>query len=367
MNEILSIAVGGDCFPNGRFFVGGEPISPGFGRTLGLLRQADLRFANLEMPLSARGQPLDKLAAIRAAPEIADDLGEVGFDVVSLANNHAFDYGPDALADTIAALDRLGVAHVGAGTSLAVAAEPVILELGGVRVGFIAFSCLVAPGSAATADGPGIAPVRVHSGYEVNPYWAIEEPGEPLMVTIRTRADDDDRRFAEERIRALRDRADFVCASIHWGYGASDDLAEYQRPLGHALLDAGADAIFGNHVHAVHGIELHDGKPILYSPGTFIGRQTPVDASEVSELVQRLLAAMSPDGYLARVALRDDGSCSVELTPTSVDPNGLPLVAEGPVLERIVERVTGHSRKLDTELELHDGVLVPAAQLALHA
>jgi poly-gamma-glutamate capsule biosynthesis protein CapA/YwtB (metallophosphatase superfamily) len=359
MTEI-TIAVGGDCFPNARFFGGAEPISPAFARTLDLMRAADIRFANFEVPLSDRGRPLDKLAAIRESPEIMEDVGKLGFDVVSLANNHAFDHGWEALEDTLAGLDRVGTRHTGAGASLAAAVEPVILERNGVRVGFLAFSCLVAPGSAATAAGPGIAPIRVHSSYEVNPYWELEEPGEPLMVTIRTRADDDDRRFAEERIRELRPQVDVLCVSVHWGYGASDTLAEYQRPLGHALLDAGADAILGNHVHAVHGIEIHDGKPILYSPGQFVGRQIPVDVSSVSELVAGLIAAMSPDGYLARLAFRDDGPPGVELVPTSLDGNGLPIVAEGAALERIAERVARHSAKLDTELVLRDGALVPA-------
>lgn len=361
MNEILSIVAAGDCFPNARFYADGAPISPGFARTLELIRQADIRFANFEMPLSERGQPLEKLAAIRAHPELAVDVKEVGFDVVSLANNHALDYGHEALADTMSALDGIGVRYLGAGDSLAAAASPVIVEARGVRVGFIAFSCLVPPGAAAAADRAGIAPIHVHSGYEVNPYWAIEEPGEPLMIEIRTRADEAEQRFAEQRIGELRAQVDFLCASIHWGYGASDDLAEYQRPLGYALLDAGADAILGNHVHAVHGIEVYDGKPILYSPGTFIGRQIPVDASDVPELVQRLLAAMSPDGYFARIGVREDGSCSLALVPTSIDANGLPLLAEGQVLERIVERVTRHSAKLGTEVVLEDGALVPAA------
>jgi poly-gamma-glutamate synthesis protein (capsule biosynthesis protein) len=367
MTNVLSIAVGGDCFPNARFYSGGEPISPAFRRTLGLMREADLRFANFEVPLSMRGRPLDKLAAIREAPEIMEDVGQLGFDVVSLANNHSFDHGWEALEDTMAGLDRIGVAHVGAGANLAAALQPAILERNGVRVGFVAFSCLVAPGSAATQDGPGIAPIRVHSGYEVNPYWELEEPGEPLMVTIRTRADEAEQRFAEERVRDLRRHVDFLCVSVHWGYGASDTLAEYQRPLGHALLDAGADAILGNHVHAVHGIELYKGKPILYSPGQFVGRQIPVDTSAVSELVAGLIAAMSPDGYLARVVVRDDGSPGVELVPTSIDGNGLPIVAEGALLERIADRVTRHSAKLDTELALRDGVLVPAAALPVHA
>ena len=360
MTDGLSLVAVGDCFPNARFFADGAPISPGFSRTIELLGTADLRFANYEMPLSNRGTPMEKLAAIRADPAIAIDVANVRFDIPSLANNHALDYGPDALADTMSNLEANGVKHLGAGMSLEEATRPLVLEVNGRRVGFVAYSCLVAAGAAAAVDRPGVAPIHVYSGYEVNPYWEIEEPGEPLMVTIRTRTDAVEQAAAEEAIRRLRPEVDVLCASIHWGYGASDDLAEYQRPLGHALIDAGADAIIGNHVHAVHGIEIYKGKPILYSPGTFIGRQIPVDASEASELMLAILASMSPDGYAARLSFDGEGSCAVALVPTSIDANGLPLIAEGAILERIAARVIRHSANLDTALELVDGALVPA-------
>src|SRR2546429_2845920 len=138
------------------------------------------------MPLSTRGQPLEKLANIRADPMIADDIGRLGLDVVSIANNHMMDYGAEALADTIASLEKQGIAHVGAGPTIAQAVEPVIVDVRGRRVGFLAFTCLVAPGAGATGSGPGVAPIHVHSAYEINPYWQAEEPGEPAMVTIRT-------------------------------------------------------------------------------------------------------------------------------------------------------------------------------------
>jgi poly-gamma-glutamate synthesis protein (capsule biosynthesis protein) len=359
MSETLSVVVGGDCFPTNHFYEGDSPISPGVAPTLDLLAAADLRFANFETPLSERGRPAEKLAAIRSHPALAADFARLGFDIVSLANNHVCDYGPDALADTIGAMDEIGVAHVGAGDSIETAAAGKVLERNGLSIGFIAFTCLAGPGAVATAERPGVAAIRVHSGYEVNPFWEIEEPGEPLMVTIRTRVDEDDCRAALDRVRALREQVDVLCVSVHWGYGGSDELAEYQRPLAHAVVDAGADAVFGNHVHAVQGIEVHEGVPILYSPGTLVGRQEPFDLAALSETMRKVVAAMSPDGYVARLSFGRDRPCEVELVPTSVDDNGLPILAHGEILERIVERVTRHSAKLGTALELRDGALIP--------
>src|SRR5882762_3534098 len=103
----------------------------------------------------SRGQPLEKLANIRADPAIAPDIGRLSLDVVSLANNHMMDYGPEALADTIANLRAQNIKLVGAGATLAEAIEPVIIDVRGRKIGFLAFTCLVAPGAGASDAGPG--------------------------------------------------------------------------------------------------------------------------------------------------------------------------------------------------------------------
>jgi poly-gamma-glutamate synthesis protein (capsule biosynthesis protein) len=180
------------------------------------------------------------------------------------------------------------------------------------------------------------------------------------MVTIKTVADSDEQAFAEARVRDLRSRVDFLCLSLHWGYGGlSSRIAEYQRPLGHAMIDAGADIILGNHVHAVQGVELYKGKLIVYSPGTFIGRQLPPESEggEISDLVRGLLADMSPDGLLTLVEVDAAGGYSVRIIPTSLDSHGLPVIVSGELLERISQRVIEWSAKLGTQVELHGGEL----------
>jgi poly-gamma-glutamate capsule biosynthesis protein CapA/YwtB (metallophosphatase superfamily) len=359
MTDTLSIAVGGDIFPDDYFYDGESPKNPEFSSTLGLLHSADLRFGNFETPLSERGRPVEKLVAVRSHPKVAADFARLGFDLVSLANNHVCDYGPLALADTIQTLDDIGVEHVGAGESLEAAVAPTVLERKGLKVGFIAFTCLGEPGSVATAERPGVAAIRVHSGFEVNPLWQMAEPGEPMMVTIRTRVDEEDCQAALSRIQSLRREVDILCVSVHWGYGASAELAEYQRPLAHALVDAGVDAVLGNHVHDVQGIEIYKGAPILYSPGTLLGGQAPIDFDALDETARKLYAAVSPDGYLARLDF-GDGRCEVEIVPTSIDEHGLPIIARDGVLDRIVDRISRHSAELGTPLALRQGTLVPA-------
>lgn len=180
------------------------------------------------------------------------------------------------------------------------------------------------------------------------------------MVTIRTSADAAEQAFAEECVRAARKEVDVLCLSLHWGYGGlSGRIADYQRPLGHAMIDAGADIILGNHVHAVQGIEWYRGKAILYSPGTFVGRQLPPESEggEINDLVRSLLADMSPDGLLTVIELDDSGDYGLRMIPTSLDGNGLPVIAAAGILDRIARRVIEWSAKLGARVELVDGEL----------
>jgi poly-gamma-glutamate capsule biosynthesis protein CapA/YwtB (metallophosphatase superfamily) len=351
MDDRVKVAVVGDLFPNGRFLNKEQPLSSTFESTLDALSAADLRIGNFLMPLSERGVPMEKLSNIRAHPDIANDVAALQLDIASIANNHICDYGPLALLDTISALAGIGVTVVGAGDSIGVANRPVTLSRNQLRIGVLAYSCLVPPGAAATSERSGIAAIRVSSSYTVNAQWAIEEPGEPEMVNIRTWTDSDDQERAEEHVRALKSEVDVLLLSLHWGYGASDNLAEYQVPLGHALIDAGADAILGHHVHAVQGVEIYRGKPILYSSGTFLGRQVPEDPGNLSELGARLIAAMSPDGFLALLTLDRSGVSELDILPSTLSDNGLPILANTEAVKRVEARVRRLSQPFGTRFE----------------
>jgi poly-gamma-glutamate synthesis protein (capsule biosynthesis protein) len=126
-------------------------------------------------------------------------------------------------------------------------------------------------------------------------------------------------------------------------------------------VDAGADVVLGHHVHAVHGVELYNGRPILYSPGNFVGRQVAEDESRMNELAARLTAAMSPDGYIAQLQFDGAGSCAVELVPTSMNDRGLPGLARGEVADRICNRIERLSNKLGTFVERRGDSLIVLA------
>jgi poly-gamma-glutamate capsule biosynthesis protein CapA/YwtB (metallophosphatase superfamily) len=366
MEERMSVTVMavGDVFPNDRFFHQGTPLSPEFAETLDVFGRADVRHATFLMPLSERGIPTHKVAVIRAHPEVMQDVDRLKLDVVSLANNHIFDFGPLAHDDTVDGFRGLGVQTIGSGRNLDEARTPLVVERHGLRIAFVAYSCTNAPGTTATASRPGVAGIGINSSLEINHVWAMEEPGEAETIRIHTWADPSDRAFAETQISALADACDHVIVSVHWGYGASEYLADYQRELGHAFADAGASAVVGHHVHAVQGIEVHGGVPILYSAGTFLGRQVPPDQQgELSELEERLIAAMSPDGYIAELTFGTEGLTFARVIPTTHDAVGLPHIARGDDYERTLRRLTRLSSRLGVDLiDSGDSLHIPLGQ-----
>jgi poly-gamma-glutamate capsule biosynthesis protein CapA/YwtB (metallophosphatase superfamily) len=342
----FSLSAVGDLVPSKPIFNGGVGRGKaGFEETLAVLRGTDIAFGDLEMPLSTRGVPKDKGIAFRGAPALAADLAEFSFSVLSLANNHSLDYGYEALEETMRGLETRGIAYVGAGVDLADAERSVTVEAGGTRVGFVAWTCLLPVGSAAGVGRPGHAPIRVHSAYEVDASIQMEEPGNPPVV--RTRTDDEDLARALARVAEIKGEVDFLAVSIHWGYGAGELLAEYQQPLGHALVDAGADVVLGNHVHAVHGVEAYKGKAILYSPGNFVAQQ-PRDGLSARAIA--ILDEMSHDGYVARIDVEAGGAYDVRLVPTVTDEDGLPIRAAGEDFTRITERLSRLSSQLGTDV-----------------
>jgi poly-gamma-glutamate capsule biosynthesis protein CapA/YwtB (metallophosphatase superfamily) len=336
--------------PTHRLWHDGAPANREFARTVELLHRADLVFGDLEMPLSVAGTPREKLIAFRADPAIGQDLSLIGFDVVSLANNHSMDFGEEALVDTIAALDSHGIHCVGAGKDIDQATAPALLEVKGWKIGFLAWSCLLPVGSAAGQRRAGHAPLHVTSAYEVSAYHEMEEPAHPPVV--RSWPEVKELEAAVQSVDELRSRTDFVVASVHWGYGFGTTLAEYQPKIAHALIDAGADLVLGNHVHAIHAVEAYKGKAILYSQGSFISQQPR--QGEPQEVIA-IYDQMSPDGYVATATILPGGQYGLRLMPITMDEEGLPILASGTALGRIIDRLQLVCSQVGTTTTVREG------------
>src|SRR5579871_6814062 len=248
-----------------------DPCVP-FARVGARLRAADLVFANLECCLYA--PPPDHRVeheGFFADPEIAGAaLCDGAIAAVGLANN--VNYGTAAILGSIARLDRLGIAHTGAGADLAAARAPAVVERAGLRFGFVQRSAVYWPTNhEASLGGAGIAALRAHTAYQVPAHKTRPEippmnrPGVPPIVVTWP-----DRvylaAFADD-IVALRKEADIVVASCHWGLG--EEVLDYMTEIAHAAIDAGADIVIGHGPHYSLPVEAYKGKPIFYGLGSF--------------------------------------------------------------------------------------------------
>lgn len=316
---------------------------------LDLLAGADARLGNLEVPLTRTREPGAKLCPMRSEPSTVALLCDLGLDYVSLANNHAMDQGPAGLAETRATLRRSGIAASGAGDSLAEAVRPAWLTVAGRRVAVLSASMSLPPDSAAGPGRPGVAPVRVTTTYGRSPL-VDEIPGWPAVVS--TSADEGDVETLEAAVAAARADADLVLVALHWGVRTLWGLADYQRPLAHRLVAAGADAIVGHHPHVVHGVEFHRGRPILYSIGHFL-----CVAEQVRPVLDILTGPEAAQWDLSVVAFLDvtDRGFGVELVALHVDEEGWPHRATGRYAQQVEETVRAFSRDLPGEFVAGDG------------
>jgi len=223
------------------------------------LRSADLAFANLEGPVTDRGGPLPKEFVFRAPPEAALALKRAGLGIVSLANNHTLDYGPEGLADTVARLERQGVATVGAGPDRARARQPRVIRLHGLSLAFLAFNGF---------PNEVLAPVST----------------EPSVAALETGS------LAAE-VAAAKRAADVVIVSLHWGEEFSQVPTEGQRRLAREAVDAGATLVVGHHPHVLQPIEEYRRGLIAYSLGNLVFDQDRPETARSALLVVRLSRA----------------------------------------------------------------------------
>jgi poly-gamma-glutamate capsule biosynthesis protein CapA/YwtB (metallophosphatase superfamily) len=248
-----------------------DPTVP-FRRVADAFAEADAVFGNLECLLydPPDGHSVEQ-EGFFADPAIGGEaLRLAGFCAVGLANN--VNYGSAAILGSIARLDRLGIAHTGAGADLAAARAPAIVERGGSRVGFLQRSSVYWPTNhEAGPHSPGIAALRGHTAYQVPAHKTRPEippmnrPGvPPIVVTWPDRAYL--AAFAED-IAALREKTDIVVASCHWGLG--EEVLDYMTEIAHAAIDAGADIVIGHGPHYSLPAEAYKGRPIFYGLGSF--------------------------------------------------------------------------------------------------
>ncbi len=278
-----------------------------FSGVTALLKDADVTLANLESPLSNRGSPwAGKDVTFRGTPAGASAIKSAGIDAVSMANNHALDYGREALVDTIANLDRAKVKHAGAGRDLTEAFRPAWIHVGKRKVAFLAFSWIVPNGFYPSATGAGVAGTR-----------------DPAVVS--------------RAVRQVARRADFTVVSFHWGMEYQDYPLQDQVALAHAAIDAGASLVMGHHPHVIQGIELYRRRPIVYSLGDFVFDH---------------YSRKTGEAFLFKARIRGRRLLGARVTPVYLSWSGQPQPVGGSEGAQILGRLQEISARFGTKLVL---------------
>ncbi len=234
------------------------------------LQGADILMMNEEFPFSTRGtQAPDKQYTFRVDPKYVSAFTEMGVDIVSLANNHALDYGTEALEDSFKTLDDAGILYAGAGDTFERASQLQVIEVNGKKFGYLAASRVIPVGS-----------------------WNIENNQPGMFCTY-----DETKLLAA--IKAAKQECDFLTVYVHWGIERNTTPEAYQTSLGKEYIEAGADLVIGAHTHCLQGIQYFDGKPVFYSLGNFIFNKTIDKTAAV------------------KVTVDVDGTASYQLLPAS--------------------------------------------------
>jgi len=251
-----------------------------YGDVLPILREGDLRIVNLECALSGDASPVWKSGSVfKGRPEHINGLTAVPFEVVTLGNNHVFDYGPEAFSQTLKLLSENSIRSVGAGMSVEEARLPLIIDLNGVRIGIINFS--EGEDLTSAVSGPGVF------GWEVG--------------------------AVVDSVRAIRPGVNIILVICHGGVEYIPFPPPYLASAFRRIADAGADLIVGHHAHVPQGIQICNGVPMCYSLGNFVFYQE-------TDLFYRKL------GYLVKAGVSRAGLAKLHLIPYEIGTECLRLL-----------------------------------------
>lgn len=266
-----------------------------FQLTRELTDSADIAFGNLETPITAGRHIRANEMVFRADPDVVGGLQGAGFSVLSLANNHVPNFGPEGVEDTLDALEAADIMPVGAGRNSAEAVGPAVIEVRGTKFAFLAFN-----DTDVVPDSYGAGPSRA---------------GTALMDVASLTA----------AIQAVRPTADVVIVSMHSGTEYVFHPNASQREFARAAIDAGADLVIGHHPHVVQSAERYRGKYIFYSLGNFV-----FDQMWSRETREGLAVSFT----FEKSELRD-----VAYHPVVIDDYSQPRLVEGEEAARILARL----------------------------
>jgi poly-gamma-glutamate capsule biosynthesis protein CapA/YwtB (metallophosphatase superfamily) len=341
------------------------------------LLQGDVVFTHLEAAIAENGQSVQQGRGFLAPPESLDALQALGFNLLSVSGNHAFDLGATGIENTVRELSRRGIAHAGTGSTLADAVAPAYLHVANMTIALIgSASGLITPGASATAERPGVNELRVNAGPRLN------EATADLPGAAANTPDPQDAARILSSIRIARQHADLVIVYQHnhvfgdkafatlFNEGMPERLApdRWLVKWTHEEVAAGADIVVMHGAPLLHGVEIFKGRPIFYDLGNFI-YNLPATLTYIDEPIawESVVARLEFHGRtlqaitLVPIALNPIG----EGQPDAHDPyannaflhtRGLPSAVSGAKASYIIGRLAKLSEPFGTRVQLSGDV-----------
>lgn len=271
------------------------------------LKSSDVFLINNEFSIGERGAPLSgKTWTFQVDPDMLDIYKQMGVDIVSLANNHVYDYGIKGFEDTLAHLSGAGIPYVGAGMNLSEAAEGYYFIVNGIKVGIVA---------ASRAEKVSFTPVA-------------DATSAGVMGTYDS----------TEFVKAIKEadaQCDVLIAYVHWGTENSTVLEDAQKTMAREYIDAGVDAVIGGHTHCLQGMEFYNGVPIVYSVGNFWFNSKSLDSCVITlEInknieIEASILPLAQKGCETKLLTEDSERRALFDRVESYEPQGVKISDEG--------------------------------------
>ena len=287
-----------------------------WGNLLSLLQKNDLNLINLETTLTKSKKVVLKTFNFKADPDKVQSLVEANITVCNLANNHLLDFNEEGLKETIFTLDQANIQHVGAGTNIAEARKPVIIEEKGIKIGILGYTDNE-PEWKATENNSGINYIQVGNLEEIS-----------------------------KEVKKLRSEVDILILSLHWGPNMKQKPSKEFQQFAHQLIDLGVDILHGHSAHLFQGIEVYKNKIILYDTGDFVD-----DYYVTPEL-------RNDQSFFYLIELNKQRVIKIQLIPVLISNMQVNL-AKGEDYQQTINRVKELSQEFGTKIvEEEKGVFV---------
>ncbi len=331
--DVIITAVG-DIIFNEQISQRSEPERRGLLR---LMQEADIAYANLEFSINSHPEAQRPFYNFGVPPEFVWELAATGINMVSMANNHALDFGPKGLKDCLKALDHAGITHAGAGTTLDAAHAPGTMKVQGQKSKFSLLAYMrywTAKYRSADPSVPSLSTINPATILVVNEGHTESIEG-PVEDDVKTMEDDVvlAKRHAEVVTVALHNHD----VPHHRAWGIQDKTPPNDEIMYRRAVEAGADMVLGSGPHVLRGIEIYKGKPVFYSLGDFIyqyrtpgkipvdlihQRDTELERGTNVSVWDRRDTRQTFEGLMVRMTLKKEKLRKIQLIPFAIDDEG---------------------------------------------